>query len=195
MVYWCAWALCRVLLPLLRRWKVEGAENLPREGAVIVIANHQSYWDPVVLGTALRRRVYFMAKEELFRIPFFGTLIRVLGAFPVKREAYDRRALKVALEHLMRGHVVGIFPEGTRSPSGELLPPQPGAAILALKTGAPVLPVALIGTRGVCGRVRVRVGKPFTLVPAGRKPSREEVAAAGEKMMAAIAALMKDGRK
>lgn len=195
MVYWFAWGLCKVLLLLLRRWKVEGTANLPREGAVIVIANHQSYWDPVVLGTALSRRVYFMAKEELFQIPLFGLLLRLLGAFPVRREVYDRRAFKMALDHLMRGHVVGIFPEGTRSHTGKLLPAQPGAAMLALRSGAPVVPVALIGTRGLCGRVRVRVGKPFFLASGGSKPSRAEITAGGEKMMAAIAALMEDGRR
>lgn len=191
MVYWFAWGLLRVLLPVLRRWKVEGAGNLPSGEGVIVVANHQSYWDPVVLGAALHRRVYFIAKEELFRIPLFGSLLRILGAFPVRREAFDRKALKTALDYLMRGRVVGVFPEGRRSHTGDLLPAQPGAAILALKTGAPVVPVALIGTRGVCGKVRVRVGKPFYLKTGGKKPTREEIVEGGEKMMAAIATLMR----
>lgn len=192
MAYWLAWVLLQVLLPILRRWKVDGADNLPREGGAMVVANHQSYWDPLVLGAALPRRVYYMAKEELFRVPVLAWLIRVWGAFPVRREGFDRKALKTATDYLMRGHVVGIFPEGQRSHTGQLLPAQPGAAILALKTGVPVVPVALIGTRGVCGKVRVRVGKPFFLAPEKGKPSRKEIAAGGEKMIAAIAALMKD---
>ncbi|MEW6448107.1 MAG: lysophospholipid acyltransferase family protein [Bacillota bacterium] len=190
MAYWLAWGLLQVLLPVLRRWKVEGAANLPAEGGVMVVANHQSYWDPLILGAALRRRVYFMAKEELFRIPVLGWVIRVWGAFPVRREGYDRKALKTAIDHLMRGHVVGIFPEGQRSHSGRLLPVQPGAAILALKTGVPVVPMALIGTRGICGKVKVRVGRPFYLTAKKEKPSREEIAAGGEKIVTEIAALL-----
>ena len=159
MLYWFAWVLLQILLPVLRRWKVEGAANLPPEGGVIVVANHRSYWDPVVLGAALRRRVYFMAKEELFKIPVFGILLRLLGAFPVRRESFDRRAFKVALDYLMRGRVVGIFPEGRRSHAGRLLSPQPGAVFLALKAGTPVVPVGLIGTRGIFGKVKA---SPFS---------------------------------
>lgn len=192
MAYWLAWVLLKVSLPVLRRWNVEGAGNLPPEGGVMVVANHQSYWDPLVLGAALPRRVYFMAKEELFRIPVLAWIIRVWGAFPVRREGFDRKALKTATDHLMRGHVLGIFPEGQRSHTGRLLPAQPGAAILALKTGVPVVPVALIGTRGVCGKVKVRVGKPFYLTGEKGKPLREEIAAGGVKMIAEIAALTKD---
>jgi 1-acyl-sn-glycerol-3-phosphate acyltransferase len=189
-LYWFAWGLLQILLPVLRRWKVEGKDNLPPAGGVIVIANHQSYWDPPVLGAALKRRVHFMAKEELFRIPLFGLLIRILGAFPVRREGFDRKALKVAVDYLMRGRVVGIFPEGRRSLTGELLPAQPGAAVLALKTGVPVVPVALIGTRGLLGKVRVRVGRPFYLKTEGKRPTREEIVNGGQEMIAAIAALM-----
>lgn len=192
MAYWLAWAVLKLFLPVLRRWKVQGAANLPPEGGVMVVANHQSYWDPLVLGAALPRRVYFMAKEELFRIPVLSWLIRTWGAFPVRREGFDRKALRTAIDYLMRGHVVGVFPEGRRSHTGQLLPAMPGAAILALKTGVPVVPVALIGTRGVCGKVKVKVGKPFHLTAEKGKPSREEIAAGGERMIAEIAVLMED---
>ncbi len=189
MLYWFAWALLQILLPVLRRWKVKGRTNLPPEGGVIVIANHQSYWDPLVLGAALPRRVFFMAKEELFRIPVFGTVLRLVGAFPVKRESFDRKAFKMALDYLMRGRVVGIFPEGRRSHTGQFLPPQPGAVFLALKAGAPLVPVGLVGTRGVFGRVTVRVGNPFFLYSETGKPSRAEIEDGGAKITAAIAAL------
>jgi 1-acyl-sn-glycerol-3-phosphate acyltransferase len=130
-----------------------------------------------------------MAKEELFRIPVFGTVLRFVGAFPVKRELFDRKAFKTSLDYLMRGRVVGIFPEGRRSHTGQLLPPQPGAVFLALKSGAPLVPVGLVGTRGVFGRVTVRVGKPFFLLTESAKPSRYEIEDGGAKITAAIAAL------
>jgi 1-acyl-sn-glycerol-3-phosphate acyltransferase len=189
LLYWFAWVLLQVILPVLRRWKVIGRTNLPSEGGVIVIANHQSYWDPLVLGAALPRRVFFMAKEELFRIPVFGAILRLVGAFPVKRESFDRKAFKTALDYLMRGRVVGIFPEGRRSHTGQFLPPQPGAVFLALKAGAPLVPVGLIGTRGVFGKVTVQVGKPFFLHTKSAKPSRAEIEDGSAKITAAIAAL------
>lgn len=183
------------MLPVFRRWKVVGAENIPPEGGVIVVANHQSYWDPPVLGAALPRRVFFMAKEELFKIPVFGTVLRLVGAFPVKRESFDRTAFKTALDYLMRGRVVGIFPEGRRNHTNELLPAQPGTVFLAFKSAAPLVPVGLIGTRGAFGKVQVQVGKPFFLRAESQKPSREEIAAGGEKVMAAIAELTGAGFK
>ena len=102
-----------------------------------------------------------MAKAELFKIPVVGHVIALSGAFPVHRDKTDRIAIRTALRLLKEGQVVGIFPEGTRSHSGEMLKPHLGAAMLALKSGAPILPVALSGTRGVWGKVKVRVANLF----------------------------------
>lgn len=176
---------------LVRRWKVEGADNLPRQGGVVIVANHTSFWDPVVVGCAFKRRVFFMAKEELFRIPLFGTLITLLGAFPVQRDRIDRRALRLAMQKLSAGHPVVIFPEGRRSHTGELLKPQLGAALLAIKGGVPILPVALHGTRGIIGKVRVRVGEPMSFPELyGTKPSRATLEAVSGHLMEKIAALL-----
>lgn len=149
-------------------WKVRGKENLPMQGPVVVIANHRSYWDPIIVGVALKRRVYFMAKEELFSIPVLGTLVRWLGAFPVKRGQKDRAALRRALELLARGEVVGVFPEGGRNRKEGLREFEKGAALLALKAKAPILPVAVIGSpwqrlfpRGKKRLFEVRVGAPL----------------------------------
>ncbi|MGO0122433.1 lysophospholipid acyltransferase family protein [Desulfothermobacter acidiphilus] len=191
MLYWFAWVVCRIYLQL-RRFQVEGRENFPRTGPVIIVANHQSYLDPVALGCALPRRVYYMAKEELFRIPGFGLLLKCLGAFPVKREELDRRALRTALNLLARGQVLGLFPEGTRGQeAGRLLPLQPGAALLALQSGAPVVPVALTGTRKWWGeRVEVRIGSPFYLRPSQGRITRQEVTDGTKKIEAAMKQLL-----
>ena len=97
-----------------------GAENMPQEGGVIVAANHMSNWDPPFLASFLQRPVSYMAKQELFEIPIFGTVIRWLFAFPVRRGAADRSAVKAAVKELRAGRCVGIFPEGTRSKDGEV---------------------------------------------------------------------------
>lgn len=191
MFYRFAWYICRAILLLVRRWEVQGAENLPRNGGVVIVANHLSYWDPVVVGCAFKRRVFFMAKQELFRIPLLAGLITLLGAFPVRRQGLDRKALKLALEKLQAGHPVVVFPEGTRSHNGGLLPPYPGAALLAIKGGVPVLPVAVSGTRGVWGKVKVRVGKPQYLTEwYERRPSKSDLEAISRHLMQKIAELI-----
>jgi len=189
MFYRFARAVCRAVLAVLRRWRVHGAENLPAAGGMVVVSNHLSYWDPVVVGCALKRQVYFMAKAELFAIPLLGPVIRALGAFPVRRQTTDRQAVKTALHLLARGELVGIFPEGTRSHSGELLKPHVGAAVLAYKAGVPVLPVALKGTRGVLGRVEVFIGEPFALRFAS-KPAKRDLEEASDEVMKKIAGLL-----
>ncbi|HHP50593.1 MAG TPA: 1-acyl-sn-glycerol-3-phosphate acyltransferase [Moorella mulderi] len=167
MFYQVAKFICYLFLKFICRWEVKGREKFPLKGPVIVVANHVSYLDPVVVGVACPRRVHFMAKEELFHVPFLGWIIKKLHAFPVRREKSDRLALKTALEILRRGEVLGIFPEGTRSKTGELGPLQPGAASLALKIGATILPVAVKNTnRWLKGRIEVIFGDPLQVGPA-----------------------------
>ncbi len=146
------------------RWKIEGLENFPEQGHVIVIANHVSYWDPVVIAASLPRQVFFMAKKELFSIPVLGLLLKSWGAFPVERGRPDRDAIKHSLKLLGQGKVVGIFPEGARSKIGSLLPPTAGTAYLAVRAGVPVCPVALLGTnriitKGLFQKVSMRIGR------------------------------------
>lgn len=190
MFYRLARLICRLIL-LLRRWEVVGAENLPQTGGVVVAANHTSYWDPVVIGCGLERKVHYMAKSELFAIPLLNPVIRALGAFPVRRDRSDRTAIRTAVQHLVEGRVIGLFPEGTRSHTGELLKPNPGAVLLAQKAGVPVLPVALTGTRGLLGKVTMRIGKPLMLFPAGSsRTGKAELEKASERVMAEIAGLL-----
>ncbi|MDI3279857.1 MAG: lysophospholipid acyltransferase family protein [Bacillota bacterium] len=198
MIYPLAWLIAQPFFALLFRLKVLGAENLPRRGGALLAANHVSLLDPVVLGAAVRRRVYFMAKEELFRHPLLAALIRSLGAFPVRRGTADRRALNRATQLLAQGKVVGIFPEGTRSLDGQLQPPYAGVALLASRTGVPVIPAAILGTQNlltkkggfkVLTRLEVRLGPPLLPPPRGKRADRtlEEFSA---RVMEAIAHLM-----
>jgi 1-acyl-sn-glycerol-3-phosphate acyltransferase len=157
-----------ILFSSVFRWRTSGIENVPA-GGVIIAANHISLWDPPVIGTALPRKVHFMAKEELFANPVFGWIISKLGAFPVKRGAADRTAIRTALRLLESGSILAIFPEGTRSKDGKLGSPEAGLALLALKSGVPIVPAAIIGTNKifrdnqVLPKFRVIFGKPILL--------------------------------
>lgn len=158
--------LVRLFFQVCCRWRILGLENMPANGPVVVAANHISWWDPIVVGCALERQVHFMAKKELFQIPIVGGLISRLGTFPVRRGRADRTAIKQALKLLEEGKVLGIFPEGTRSKSGELQKPHPGAAMISLKASAPIVPVACIGTRNMFSRdwfrpITVNIGSPL----------------------------------
>lgn len=193
MIYRFAWLFCRAILLTLRRWDVRGGDRVPATGGLIVTANHTSYWDPIIVGCALRRKVHYMAKAELFSFPVFGRLLSALAAFPVRREGIDRAALKKAREVLAAGEVLGIFPEGTRSRTGELLKPHLGAALLAFKTGVPILPVAVVGASGF-GKVRVRIGNPVYPPAVKDKPGKEQMEAYLDQVMQDIRSLMNEMR-
>ncbi|MCS7192539.1 MAG: 1-acyl-sn-glycerol-3-phosphate acyltransferase [Armatimonadetes bacterium] len=145
-LYRLCWYLCRFLAFRFCHLKVEGSERLPSKGSVIIASTHTATLDPVILGCSFSRPLTFMAKEELFRFPPFASLIRALGAFPVKRGEPDRRALRKALSLLKQGHCLVIFPEGTRNPDWQLRLPEMGFALLAAWSKAPVLPVAIFGS-------------------------------------------------
>lgn len=150
--------------------QVVGAENVPLEGPLIVAPNHLSHLDPPVVACAIPRQLTFMAKEELFRVSWFSKLIRSLGAFPVRRGQADTEAIRVALSLLEEGRALLVFPEGTRGDGRQLLPVNRGVALLAKRSGAPVLPVAIAGAekkwpRGAklprWGRMTISFGTPL----------------------------------
>ena len=168
-VYWLVRAIVQPIFHLYFRMSRTGREHLPASGPVIIAANHRSFLDPFVIGTITRRPIYYVAKQELFRHPVVGWLLSSLGAFPVHRGAGDQDMLGTAKAILARGDVVLIFPEGTRTRPGPPGSPKRGVGRLALETGAPVVPVAVIGTEDVRRgwrfrprHVRIRIGRPHT---------------------------------
>ncbi|AET66824.1 1-acyl-sn-glycerol-3-phosphate acyltransferase [Desulfosporosinus orientis DSM 765] len=168
----------------LMGWKVRGVENMPASGPVILAINHVSIWDPVVAGCSVPRKVSFMAKEELFSLPLLGRLFTKLGAFPVKRGHGDMNAIRQSLAILKEGGVLGLFPEGTRSKSGEIQKGLPGMVLLMEKSQASVVPVKVRGTKRMFtkgwGKITVAIGKPLTAqmlkAPEGVENRREWIA-------------------
>jgi 1-acyl-sn-glycerol-3-phosphate acyltransferase len=170
--------LIRVLRPVAQWWshlfyriEFEGVEHIPTVGSVVFTPNHVSYPDPIWISIPIKRRVFYMAWNALFRIPVFAAVLRFLGAFPVRIEGHDKCAIREALEHLAAGHALMIFPEGGRTTTGKLLGFKPGAFRLALLTGTPVVPVSINGAHEVwpvgrllprmTGRIRVIFHPPI----------------------------------
>jgi 1-acyl-sn-glycerol-3-phosphate acyltransferase len=194
------WSLCRVLrvvLVIVGRWKVYGRSHVPHNGALIIASNHLSNADPPILSAAITcRRIRFMAKVELFR-GWFGVLVRLWGAFPVRRFEADVGAMLNAERSLKRGEVLGMFPEGTRSRTGRIGQPHPGTALIALRSGATVLPCAVTGTDRLKKpkalltkpRITVRIGEPFQ-VEAVRRPTEEQVSTLTNRIFSEIRALL-----
>lgn len=192
--------LCRIIFTIIFtvffRWEIKGAENIPKTGGLIIAANHVSNFDPPVLGCALPRKLHFMAKEELFVNPVLRWAFTKLGSFPVKRASADRMAIRKAFHLLAEGEVLGIFPEGTRSKTGTLGRAEPGLAMIALKTGVPIVPTAVMGTNQVFKgtlfpRFKVIFGEPIYIERSrADKQSMENI---GKHVMENIASLIDRG--
>lgn len=161
----------KLLFSTLWPLRVEGTENMPSEGAAIIVCNHLSMIDPFVVGYAANRMTNFMAKEELFGVPVVGFIIRKIGAFPVDRTRRDAASMRTALTVLKSDEILGMFPEGTRSATGEMLELRTGAARLAARTRTPIIPAAVHNTDHALppgkfvrpARISIRFGPPFEL--------------------------------
>jgi len=194
-------AFFRPLLNICFSWKAEGRENVPSTGPLILVANHVHVIDPILLVFSFPRWITFVAKEKLFRSLFLRLWLRWAGSLPLRRDGKVRekqRILEGAREALQEGLILGMFPEGARSHDGKLRKGKPGSAVIASKTDAPVLPVAVIGTDKVHGigwlwkrpRIVVRIGKPFKLPPSNDKISKSQMQALTTQLMMEIAALL-----
>jgi len=196
------YAVCKVvavaLMRLLFRVEAQGTEHIPAEGAVLIVANHSSVLDPPIVGGMCPRQLTFLAKAELFRVPGFGWLIRRLGAQPLRREGADPSALRMARRVLAEGKALLVFPEGTRGEEGFLREAKPGAALLAVQSGATVVPAYVRGTGRAWPRgrrlprpvkVRVTFGAPLRFQRATGAERKAQYEAASRQMMTAIAEL------
>ena len=189
--------------------RIEGVDRLPRSGPFILVTNHCSNLDPLMMGWAsghqIGRIVHFMAKIEMRGWPVIGWLATQAGVYFVRRGERDRAAQQFSLEALAAGRPIAIFPEGTRSRTGRLREGKPGAALIAMRSGAPLVPAGISGTHRIfeggrrfprASRVRIRYGEPFALQhqPTGRL-DRDELAAGTERIMAAIEALLPEDQR
>jgi 1-acyl-sn-glycerol-3-phosphate acyltransferase len=200
--YWSLLLLVKAVIFAFTTLEVVGREKMPRRGALILASNHFNNADPPLLGAVMPRRLVFMAKHEMFQWPIIGMMARLAGAFPVRRSEADLGALRKAAAILRGGEVLAMFPEGTRSKDARLHEAHPGTALLALRSEAPILPVAISGTERVsmlrlpfdCLRlrrphIRVVLGDPFFLPPVERATA-EEAKRCTDIIMGKIAALL-----
>jgi 1-acyl-sn-glycerol-3-phosphate acyltransferase len=182
-----------VIFAVIARVRLNGIENVPEEGPFIIAANHLSWTDIPLIPLNLQRKVVYMAKEEYFNSKI-AWLVRFLGAFPVKRGEADRQALRAAEEQLKKGSILVIFPEGTRSRTLALAKAHAGMGMIALRSGVPVVPVAIWGSELVVKRFRPRVtisyGEPIVLAPKSKKITREDIDEATELVMRKIASML-----
>jgi 1-acyl-sn-glycerol-3-phosphate acyltransferase len=168
--YWVAWSLARLIFATYFRWRVYDRDRVPREGPVILAANHASFLDPPLVGAGLPRAINYLARENLFKYPGIGWLLRSWNAVPVDRDGGGGAGLKAILDRLLAGGGIILFPEGTRSPDGALRPGRPGIGLTVIKSTAPVVPVRVFGTHQAWGRqmklprphpVAVKYGQPL----------------------------------
>ncbi len=194
------WSVVSPVLHAYLQGRIYGAENVPHKGPLIIVSNHASDFDPPILSASVRRPVAYMAKEELFRVPVLKQAIALYGAYPVKRGSADRSAIRAALASLEQGWAAGVFITGTRTPDGRVTDPKLGAALIAAKAKAPLLPVSLWGTHAIFQKgsaiprpvpVTVRIGQ---LILPPTSSDRQELEAVTHQCATAINDLLDLGR-
>lgn len=168
--------LVKVFCRVIFRIEISSMENIPENGACMVCANHQSNWDPVILILFLKRKVHFMAKSELFENFFLNKLLTSEGVIPIKRGAADIQAIKSSMEVLKNGEVLGMFPTGTRTKQMDGADAKKGAALIASRTGANVVPIYINASYKVFSKIKINIGKCMDLTELkGKKLTAEEL--------------------
>ncbi len=195
----------KTTLKLFSDFDIEGRENIPETGPLLVASNHLSNLDPAIVAAALPKPPVFLAKRELFKYPIASSLMRGYGAFPVDRTRADVRALNWITRQLLIEHRIAIvFPEGTRSKVGGLLKGQPGLAHIAMSTGVPVIPFALTGSEKLqhplkvlkpTATLRLKIGKPFIAAGLSDRVSREKAADVTTEIMVRIAKMLPEANQ
>jgi 1-acyl-sn-glycerol-3-phosphate acyltransferase len=194
------WSIVSPTLNIYLRGRIYGTEHVPQQGPLVVVSNHASDFDPPILSCCVGRPVAYMAKEELFHIPILKQAIQWYGAYPVRRGAADRSAIRSALKYLEAGWATGVFLEGTRTLDGRITDPKLGAALIAAKAKAPLLPISLWGTEGILKKgsampqpvpITVRIGQ---VIDAPSSTEREELQAVTQQCVVAIQAMHDLGR-
>ena len=184
---------------LLFRGQKLGISNLPKRGGIVVVSNHGSHLDPPILGHALGRPVAFMAKSELFKVPILSFIISACGAYPVKRGAGDREAIRNASRRLIEGWATGVFLDGTRQDNGRVNDPKLGAALLAARTNSPILPVAIVNSHRAFPRgsllprfipIHLRVGE---LIQPPKTKKKEDLISTTKEIQLTINAMLDKG--
>ena len=196
--YYFANQLFRILFRLVLKAEVRGVDRVPRDGPLIIAISHSSFLDPLLAGAYIHRDIIPMAKIEAFSIPFLGGAIKAYGAFPVRRGEVDLNAFKTALQILRNGGAMVIAPEGHHSETGTLQRGREGAIMLSLRSGAPILPVAVWGGKSIWKNLPrlkrtpmwFRVGEPVIPAASMTRPTRAEMAEMGDELMVRIADMM-----
>jgi len=183
----------RIIVAIIFDVHVGGRQNVPETGQLILASNHLSWIDVPLIPAFLKRRVVYMAKEEAFKARG-GWIVRFFGAFPVKRGEADRQSLRAAEEQLKAGRILCIFPEGTRSKIHKLGQAHAGMGMIALRSDARVLPVAIYGSENVFKKFRPRItiifGEPMILTPKGKKITREDIDQSTKQVMHPISSIL-----
>lgn len=203
--YFLAWCGFRAIYRCYFRWRVFNPERVPRVGPAVLASNHLSFLDPFLIGAGLPRDINYLAREDLFRFPVFGWILRSWNAVPVDREGGGAAGLRAILERLLAGGAIILFPEGTRSHDGTLQRARSGIGLTVIKSEAPVVPVRVFGTFEAYGRhlriprprrVAVKYGEPMTFqslraeATTCSKPRLKEIyQQVADEIMAAIAQL------
>jgi len=161
--YRIGWLVFRAIFSTYFRWRVFGVENVPQTGGVILASNHASFLDPPLVGAGLKRDINYLARESLFRFPGLGALLRSWNSVPVDREGGGAKGLKKILDRLLGGGAIILFPEGTRTKDGTLLPARSGVGLTVIKSAAPVVPVRVFGTFAAYGR-HIKIPRPHRVI-------------------------------